>query len=148
MLEGVPTKECAMLVSEAIRGPVDTCAADTTLAHAAERMVAGDIRALAVTLHGRLLGVLTERDILRAVADRRRTQDVKVSDFMTPNRDSMEPDVEIKEAANLMLAAGYRHPPVVADGEILGIVNMRDVIWALTEGTEGAGGRFPNGTHI
>lgn len=137
-----------MLVSEAMRGPVDTCAAEATLAQAAKSMVDEDIGALPVTLDGRLLGILTERDILRAVADRRLAEEVKVSAFMTPNPDSMEPDVEVEEAASWMLAAGYRHLPVAADGEILGIVSMKDVMWALTGGTEGRVGRTHKGAHV
>jgi CBS domain-containing protein len=137
-----------MLVSEAMRGPVDTCAAEATLAQAARMMVDEDIGALPVTLDGRLLGILTERDILRAVADRRLTEEVKVSVFMTPNPDSMEPDVKVEEAANWMLAAGYRHLPVVADGEILGIVSIKDVMWALTGGTEGKSRGSSNGIHV
>lgn len=67
---------------------------------------------------------------------------------MTPNPDSMEPDVKVEEAANWMLAAGYRHLPVVADGEILGIVSMKDVMWALTGGTEGKSRGSSNGIHV
>lgn len=134
-----------MLVSEAMGGPVDTCGADATMAHAAERMTNEDHGALPVTWHGRLIGIITERDILKAVARGSNPEETKVSELMTPDPDSLEPDVSVEDAASWMLGAGYRHLPVVANGELLGILSMKDVMWALTGGTEGKRVRSNNG---
>ncbi len=134
-----------MLVSEAMGGPVETCAADATMAQAAERMTNADHGALPVTWHGRLIGIITERDILKAVARGSNPKETKVSELMTPDPDSLEPDVSVEDAASWMLAAGYRHLPVVDNGEILGILSMKDVMWALTDGTEGTRVRSNNG---
>ena len=134
-----------MLVSEAMGGPVDTCAADATVAEAAKRMTDEDHGAMPVTWHERLIGIITERDILKSVGEGSNPDLTRVSDLMTPDPDYLEPDVTIEDAAEWMLAAGYRHLPVVEDGKILGILSVKDVLWALTGGTEGAGARSRNG---
>lgn len=134
-----------MLVREAIGGSIDTCAADATVAQAAKRMAGDDLGALPVTLDGRLIGIITERDVLRSVGVGTNPELTLVSDLMTPDPDYLEPDISIEDAANWMLAAGYRHLPVVDDGKILGMLSVKDVLWALTGGTAGAGARSRNG---
>jgi CBS domain-containing protein len=57
---------------------------------------------------------------------------MKVKYLMTPDPDYLESDVNVEDAAAWMLAAGYRHLPVVEDGQVLGILSVKDVLWALT----------------
>jgi len=121
-----------MLVSEAMGGPIDTCTAESTLAEAARRMAVEGHGALPVTLHDRLIGIITERDMVRAMADRRDAETTTVGEFMTPEPDSLEPDVEVADAALWMLAAGYRHLPVVTDEQVIGMLSIKDIMWALT----------------
>jgi CBS domain-containing protein len=121
-----------MLVSEAMGGPIDTCSTESTLAEAARRMTVESHGALPVTLHDRLIGIITERDMVRAMADRRNPETTTVGEFMTPEPDSLEPDVEVADAALWMLAAGYRHLPVVTDGQVIGMLSIKDIMWALT----------------
>lgn len=128
-----------MLVREAMGGPVDTCAAGLTVAQAAKRMTDEGHGAMPITLHGFLVGIITERDILKSVGLGNDPDRTTVSDVMTPDPDYLEPDVSVEDAAEWMLAAGYRHLPVLDDGKILGILSIKDVLWALTGGTEGAG---------
>ncbi|HEX5721909.1 MAG TPA: CBS domain-containing protein [Acidimicrobiia bacterium] len=128
-----------MLVREAMGGPVDTCSADTTISQVAKRMTEQDHGAMPVTQNGRLIGIITERDILRSVGLGENSALMKVKYLMTPDPDYLEPDVSIEDAADWMLAAGYRHLPVVEDDEILGILSVKDVLWALTGGIVGAG---------
>lgn len=130
-----------MLVNDAMSRSVETCGQDDSLAEAARRMVDDEHGALPVTLHGYLIGIISERDVLRAVADGRSPVDTSVREFMTLDPDALEPDIEVMDAADWMLAAGYRHLPVVDEGKILGIVSMKDLMWAITEGTRGLSGR-------
>jgi CBS domain-containing protein len=44
----------------------------------------------------------------------------------------MDPDIEVTDAAEWMLAAGYRHLPVAESGKLLGMVSMKDIMWAIT----------------
>lgn len=128
-----------MLVREAMSGPVDTCAANLTVAAAARRMIDGDHGAMPVTSHGFLIGIITERDILKSVGLGNDADLTEVNELMTLDPDYLEPDISVEDAAEWMLAAGYRHLPVAEDGKILGMLSIKDVLWALTGGTEGAG---------
>lgn len=88
------------------------------------------VGAVAVVDRSGIVGICTDRDLTQAVADARGSE-TPVSACMTPNPDVINPDVPIVDAAAWMLENGYRHLPVVEDGELLGIVDSRDVLWAL-----------------
>jgi CBS domain-containing protein len=134
-----------MLVREAMGGPVDTCSADTTISQAAKKMAAEEHGAMPVTQDGLLIGIITERDVLKSVGLGNNPDLTLVRELMTPDPDYLEPEVSIEDAADWMLAAGYRHLPVVEDGNVLGILSVKDVLWALTGGIEGAGAWSRNG---
>ena len=125
-----------MLARDAMSAPVEACSTDTTVAEAAKRMTDNDQGAMPILFQGRLVGIVTERDVLRSVARRENPGAMKVKYLMTPDPNYLEPDVDIRDAADWMLAAGNRHLPVVHDGQILGIMSMKDVLWALTGGIE------------
>ena len=135
-----------MLVREAMASSVDTCGADVTVAEAAKRMTDHNHGAMPVAMHGFLIGIITERDILKSVGLGNNPDLTTVNDLMTPDPDYLEPDVTVEDAADWMLAAGYRHLPVAEDGKILGMLSIKDVLWALTGGTEGAGAWSRNGS--
>ena len=52
---------------------------------------------------------------------------------MSEAPDTFTPDVTVNEAVEWLLETGYRHLPVVADGELLGVVTIRDLMWALVQ---------------
>lgn len=122
-----------MLVSDLIGGPVYSCTVDTTAEEAAARMIADDVGSLAVVTHGALVGIVTERDLVKVMAGGFGVRNPAVGDFMTPDPDSLEPDLEVDVAADWMMGAGYRHLPVVEDGHLVGMVSIKDVLWALTD---------------
>jgi CBS domain-containing protein len=95
-------------------------------------MVSDEHWDMVIAAHDYLIGIISERDIVRAIADGRDADTAKVSEYMTPDPDFLEPDVEVTDAAEWMLAAGYRHLPVAEEGRVLGIVSMKDVMWAIT----------------
>jgi CBS domain-containing protein len=129
--------EESMQVNELMAGPVDSCGPEMTLTEAARRMTKDDVGSLAVTHEGALIGIVTERDVVRAVAEGKHLAHTSVGEVMTPEPDSLEPDVSIEDAASWMLAAGYRHLPVVEADRVLGMVSMKDLMWALTERSRG-----------
>lgn len=83
-------------------------------------------------VEGRLLvGVITERDLVRAVAEGLDPETTAVSAVMSPEPDVFSPENDVWEAAEWLVEAGYRHLPVIEDGQLLGIVSVRDLLVAL-----------------
>jgi len=121
-------------IGELMTRDVLAVAPEDTLGEAAERMVERGVGSVVVSDFGRLIGILTERDLLRAVADRIHSSEARVREWMTAEPITASPDTTPREAARTMLANGFRHLPVVDGEDILGIVSLRDVLdWTLRE---------------
>jgi CBS domain-containing protein len=75
----------------------------------------------------RLSGILTERDLLKAVAAGF-TDEARVSEWMTRQPETVEPDESTDHAASLMIHGGFRHLPVVVGRQVVGIVSIRDLM--------------------
>ena len=103
-------------------------APEDTLGEVAERMTAKNVGAVVVKDFGRLIGVLTERDMLRAMAARVHTSDARVRQWMTENPITAPPDMTFEDASKIMLDKGFRHLPVVDGDTILGIVSLRRIM--------------------
>jgi CBS domain-containing protein len=73
----------------------------------------------------RMVGIVTERDILRAVAQRARAAEARVRQWMTESVITIEPETTVEEAAKMMFDRNFRHLPVSKDGRLLGIVSLR-----------------------
>ena len=117
-------------IGDVMTKDVVTLSSDSTVTDAAQVMVRGGFGSV-VVVHGRmLLGILTERDVLRAAASEDDLRSASVERWMTPDPDTSEPDLDTEEAAGLMLSRGYRHLPVVVDGDLVGMVRLRDVLSA------------------
>jgi CBS domain-containing protein len=97
------------------------------LGEVAQRMVERDVGAALVTEGTRLLGILTERDVLRAVA-KGIGEDTTVSDWMTRDPETMAPDEPTLHAAVLMIHGGFRHLPLVDGDEVVGMLSIRDLM--------------------
>ena len=102
------------------------------LTEVAQRMVARDVGAALVVEGERLLGILTERDVLRAAADGIRDE-TTVADWMTRDPETMEPDEPIRQAAVLMIHGGYRHMPIVEGERLVGMLSIRDLMRVVLE---------------
>jgi len=90
-------------------------------------------RTVAVEVDGALEGIFTERDLLRAVAEGADLDTEPISTWMTEYPDSFHPEMDVEEAAEWMLATGFRHLPVVDGGDVVGVISIKDVLWALTD---------------
>jgi CBS domain-containing protein len=97
------------------------------VAEVAERMVEREVGAVLVMDGDRLAGILTERDILRAVA-RGIRDDAVVGDWMTTHPETIGPDETTEHAATLMMHGGFRHLPVVEGDHVVGILSIRDLM--------------------
>jgi CBS domain-containing protein len=102
------------------------------LAEVAKRMVSRDVGAALVTQGGRLVGIVTERDILRAVA-RGIQEGAVVADCMTSDPETMDPGESTEHAAVLMLHGGFRHLPIVEGEEVIGMLSIRDLMRVALE---------------
>jgi CBS domain-containing protein len=94
---------------------------------AAERMWRQQTGSLVITDDGRLAGIITERDLLRAVAFGADPDKTTVDDAMTTDVYTVSPDMPLQDAAREMATRWIRHLPVVEAGKLLGVVSMRDV---------------------
>ena len=111
-----------------------------TIGEAAEKMNASNVGAVVVMEDMvRIVGIVTERDLLRAVASRARAAEARVRQWMTPDPVTITPDLTIEEAAKIMFDNNFRHLPVVKDGRALGIVSLRLLArWAFDQSVQSA----------
>jgi predicted transcriptional regulator len=98
-----------------------------SLRSAAERMWRQQTGSLIIAEGERLIGIITERDVLRALALGADPDQTSVDDAMTAQVFTVIPDMPLQDAAREMAARWIRHLPVVEDGRLLGVVSMRDV---------------------
>jgi CBS domain-containing protein len=108
--------------------PVVAIEPTATLRQAARLLADEDVGAVAVLGPVGLDGVLSERDIVRALAAGDHPDATSVDGVMTENPRAVGADTPIDEVADLMLRAGIRHVPVLAGGDPLGMVSIRDVL--------------------
>lgn len=112
-------------------------APDDTLAEASAKMWREQTGSLLVMEEERMIGIVTERDVLRFVAEGHDPKNVSVRDAMTKNVVTVEPNVTLRQAASIMFEKWFRHLPVVGDeGELVGIISLRDLVTLLAEGME------------
>jgi CBS domain-containing protein len=117
-------------LSDLVLGQVVSVTADDPVAAAAAAMVQHKTGS-ALVMQGRLLvGILTERDVLRAAASGTDLTEAPVAAWMTKDPESAAPDMTVQEAAQLMLLHGFRHLPVVQGREVCGVVSLRDLFAA------------------
>jgi CBS domain-containing protein len=109
-------------------------APEDTIGEAAQKMVDRGIGSAVVSDYGRLIGILTERDILRAVAARTHSSEARVREWMTAEPITAEPDASPSDAARVMLDNGFRHLPVVDGERAIGMVSIRDLVrWSVEQ---------------
>jgi CBS domain-containing protein len=105
---------------------------DAPIGEAARRMADRGVGAIVVLQGDRLTGILTERDLLKAVA-RGYKEDARVTDWMTRHPETVESSDSTDHAAELMIHGGFRHLPVVDEGRAVGILSIRDLMRVALE---------------
>ena len=114
-------------VAEVMNKSVITVDPTASIGEAAEKMIEAGVGAVVVMEDmARIVGIVTERDLMRAVAQRARAAEARVRQWMTESVVTIEPDTEIHDAAKMMLERNFRHLPVVnKDGRLMGIASLR-----------------------
>ena len=103
-----------------------------TITQVAQRMVERNVGAVLVLDGGRPVGIMTERDLMRAVA-RGLHGDAVVAEYMTKDPETIAPDDTTQHAAVLMIHGGFRHLPVVERDVVVGILSIRDLMRVTLE---------------
>jgi CBS domain-containing protein len=107
-------------------------APEDTLGEAAQKMADRGVGSAVVADYGRVIGILTERDLLRAVAARLHSSEARVREWMTAEPLTVAEETPAGEAMQTMLEHGFRHLPVIDGNRAVGIVSIRDLAeWSL-----------------
>ena len=110
---------------------------DDTLAAAASKMWQQQTGSLLVMEGEKLTGIVTERDVLRVIAEGNDPTSTSLRDVMTTGPVTISPDKKLSDAATIMFDHWFRHLPVVDDaGQVCGIISLRDLLTLLAEGME------------
>ncbi|HUO46055.1 MAG TPA: CBS domain-containing protein [Acidimicrobiia bacterium] len=120
-----------MILRELVGDAAHVCGPAATLSDAAKAMTAKGHGSLGVVEGTKLVGLITERDLVRALAEGHDSETTPVSAVMTREPDVFDPEDDVWEAAEWLAESGYRHLPVIESGQLLGIVSVRDLLVAL-----------------
>jgi len=120
-----------MKVSEIMTNAAVTDQPDYMLDAAAGKMWKQQTGSLLVLDGEDLVGILTERDVLKAVAVGANMKDTRVSEVMTKDLVTVGPQTSLREAAKIMADRWIRHLPVMDGGKLVGVVSQRDLAGVL-----------------
>ncbi len=109
--------------------PTQSIRTDQTVLEAARWMVEHNIGALPVLDAGKLVGIFSERDIMkRVVAESRDPARTRVAEVMTANVVVVSPEDDLESCMLMMKQHGFRHLPISRDQKLIGLVSLRDVL--------------------
>jgi len=117
-----------MIISEIMTRASVTDTPGETLQLAANRMWRQQTGSLLILEGDALVGIITERDLMRAVARGYDVATTTVAEVMSKDIETVGPRTTLHDAARLMAARWIRHLPVVEDGRVLGMVSQRDLV--------------------
>ena len=120
-----------MRLQALVGGTAEIIGTEVSLRDAIRHMADQEVDYLAVADGRELVGIFTERDVLAATAAGADLDDATVAAYMAEAPDTFSPSVTVPEAASWLLQTGYRHLPGMEPGELLGVVSIRDLLWAL-----------------
>lgn len=116
-----------------VRGSILSVGPDHSLADAARKMVDRKVGS-AVVIKDDGPGIITERDLLRAMADGAHFPSTPVSEYMTSTAISASRSWDVRQAAKRMIDGGFRHLVVLDDtGQPIGVLSIRDLVEPLLE---------------
>ncbi|HWL66358.1 MAG TPA: CBS domain-containing protein [Actinomycetota bacterium] len=123
-----------MKVSDIMTAACLSDSPDDTVAEAATKMRQNQTGSILVMDSGKLAGILTERDVLRVVAEGKDPKSAVVKDEMTDNPVTIPTHTSLKDAAQTMFDKWFRHLPVVTnEGDVVGIISLRDLLTIVAE---------------
>jgi CBS domain-containing protein len=121
-------KEKKMNVRKIMTTDITKATPENTLVYVATMMRDEDIGSLPIVDGNGLIGIITDRDIvIRAIADGKDPSTTKVEEVLSEELESVEPDTDVTDAADLMASRRIRRLPVVEDGQLVGMVSLGDI---------------------
>ena len=127
------TLDRGVSIVDVMRSRLVAVAPDTAGRAAIGRMAEADVGSVVVCDGSRLVGIFTERDVLRLAGEGVDLDATRVADVMTRDVATVTPDTDLLAAARLMGERRVRHLPVVEGENVLGVVGIRDILGVLTE---------------
>ncbi|RST53568.1 CBS domain-containing protein [Variovorax sp. MHTC-1] len=122
-------KTVAEILKEKGDRTVHTIESSESVFEAVERMAQKNIGALLVLEHGRIVGMLTERDYARKVVlMARSSKDTPLREIMTTSVIYVRPDQTSEECMALMTQSRVRHLPVIEEGKLAGLISIGDLV--------------------
>lgn len=122
-----------MNVGELMSKPSCFVDPETTLAEATTMMGEQRVGSALVLDGEQLAGILTERDIVRAMSTAHDAPARPVIEWMTKRPTTTSPDTPVREALRIMVDGGFRHLPVTEGEKVVGVLSMRDIAKALAD---------------
>ncbi|EKJ87875.1 CBS domain-containing protein [Leptospira bourretii] len=102
---------------------------DRNVLEATQMMVGAKVGSLIVTFQGKLVGIFTERDLMRVVAkDHANLDKIKLKDVMTTQLTVAGPDEDVDDILNNMITKRFRHMPVLDGDKIIGLISIGDAV--------------------
>jgi CBS domain-containing protein len=122
-----------MTVADVMTVRVVQAAPEETAREAIKKMLAANVGSIAICEGPKLVGIFTERDVLRLAGEAIDLDAVTVRDVMTADPITIQSEGDVLAAARIMSERRIRHLPVMQGENILGVVGIRDVMGALVE---------------
>jgi CBS domain-containing protein len=122
-----------MKISEIMTKAAVTDSAEDTIAEACDKMRHAQTSSILIMDDERLVGIFTERDVVKAVARGLDTAKTPLKDVMTTDIVTIGPMTRLKEAANIMATKWIRHLPIVEGSKVVGMISQRDLTGVLAE---------------
>jgi len=122
-----------MSVADVMTVRVVQAAPEESAREAIKKMLAANVGSIAICEGPRLVGIFTERDVLRLAGEGTDLDATAVRDVMTANPVTISAEGDVVAAARVMSEKRIRHLPVVEGENILGVIGIRDVLGALVE---------------
>jgi acetoin utilization protein AcuB len=119
-----------MIVGKRMTEEPMTIEADELLIRASHKMQTGGFRRLPVVSNGKLVGIITERDLRE---HRGHLEHTKVNGVMSENPVTVRPTATLEEAAQIMLERQFGGLPVVVNGQLVGIITISDIVQAFLD---------------
>lgn len=107
---------------------------DTPLKQVAETLAREEVGAVVVQGSDGLVGIVSERDVVRAIADEADLESERAADVMSYDVVSVESIAAVEDVARVMIDGGIRHLPVIDAGGPVGIVSIRDLLGVFVNG--------------